>query len=293
MTPDDDTTTAVDDVQADAEAESEADFGSGFSGKSAADKTAVKERPAPAETQQTEVRPEPEKFVQISEKDWAEVQAAARRTASYDGQFSKLFGTTGSIQSNIQKMLNEQRASGQPAPAAARKFEISKTAFAKMERDFPELAQQTREALQEVFSGFPVGAADVDPAKLESMLEAYTAKREIAFLEADHPDWRDIVGAVDVTTTQPDPNNPFRRWLATKDASYQRRINGSQSADVIGSAITTFRKETAAPAKPGATPRDDARAERIRGAVQQRGDGGGAARATTEDDEFLSGFASR
>lgn len=271
----------------DAEQE-QADFGAGFSGVEV--KTDKPAKPEPAETPRVEAPPE--KFVQISEKDWAEVRAAAAKTASYDQQLSKAFGTIG----NMQKMLNEQRAkeAPQPAPTAARKVEIPKDTFAAMERDFPELAQQTRAALEAALSGIPVnGANDAqDPAKLENLLQQYTAKREVEALEDAYPDWRTIVGAVDAAKETPDPDNAFRKWLAGKDEAYQTKVNGSESAAVIGRAIKTFQRETAAP-KPTVPQRDTARADRLRAAVQPRGDNAGAPPSKTADDEFHAGFIGR
>jgi hypothetical protein len=281
---------------------SEADFGAGFAGtegkpdKAAAkpDKATTKpDAPQPAATPRAEEpKPEP-KYVQVTEADWAEVRAAAAKTASYDQQLSKAFGTIG----NMQKMLNEQRAAATPAATAAvaKKFEVPKEAFAAMERDFPELAAQTRAALEAALSGLPgPGGNDAhDPAKLESLLAQYHSKRELEVLEDQFPTWRTIVGAVDVTREQPDPNNAFRKWLGGKDEAYQQRVNGSESAQVIGRAIRLFQRETAVPAKANGAPRNDARAERIRAAVQPRGDNAGAAAGKSENDEFLEGFNSR
>jgi hypothetical protein len=278
---------------------SEADFGAGFAGtegkpdKAAAkpDKATTKpDAPQPAETPRAEETPE---YVQVTAKEWNEIKAAAARTASYDQQFSKLFGTTG----NLAKQINEQRAATTPAAAAAvaKKFEVPKEAFAAMERDFPELAAQTRAALEAALSGLPgPGGNDAhDPAKLESLLAQYHSKRELEVLEDQFPTWRTIVGAVDVTREQPDPNNAFRKWLGGKPADYQARVNGSESAQVIGRAIRLFQRETAAPAKTNGAPRNDARADRIRAAVQPRGDNAGAAAGKSENDEFLEGFNSR
>lgn len=290
-TPD---TTAVDDAQ------EQADFGSGFSGvegktvekPAKLDKPAAPDKPSPAATPRVEEKPAPE-YIQITRSDWAEVRAAAAKTASYDQQLSKAFGTIG----NLQKLVNGfQTQAAPPAPPAQRKVEISRAAFAEMEKDFPELAQQTRAALEAALSGLPGNAAaDVDATKIESMLASYTSRREIEALEDAYPTWRQIVGAVNVTSgEQPDPNNEFRKWLGTKDAAYQNRINGSESAAVIGRAIRTFQNETkAAPAKVNGTPRDTARADRIRSAVQPRGDAGGAQAGNTENDEFEAGFRSR
>lgn len=273
-------TTTVDDAQELAE------FGAGFEGKAAPTPPAKTDTPDPAVTPRAKEEPKPE-YIQITAKDWADVRAAAAKTASYDSQLSKAFGTIG----NLQKLVNGFQA--QATPPAGRKIEISKAAFAEMEKDFPELAQQTRAALEAALSGLPGTGAEVDATKIEGMLASYTSRREIEALEDAHPDWRQIVGAVDVTKEQPDPANPFRKWLSGKDAAYQARVNGSESAAVIGRAIRLFQNETKTPPKPATTPRSDARAERIRAAVQPRGDNAGAAPGKTADDEFEAGYNSR
>jgi hypothetical protein len=292
--PDDTTDTAA--VESDAIAESE--FGSGFAGA----ESKIPDKPGksdtkppangkvePAATPRAEAEPPPE-YVQISAKDWADVRAAAAKTASYDQQLSKAFGTIG----NLQKLVNGFQTQVQDKPPAPRKVEISPAAFAEMARDFPELAQQTRAALEAALSGYaPNGADTVDATKIEGMLATYTARREVENLEDAYPDWRKIVGAVDVSREQPDANNPFRKWLGTKDTAYQTRINGSESAAVIGRAIRLFQRETAATAqpKPNGTPaRDTARGDRIRAAIQPRGDNAGAAAGKSENEDFEEGF---
>ncbi len=277
------------DTAAVGDATAEASFGSGFAG--AENKTDTKppangkDEPA-RDAAQADAEPPPE-VVQITAKEWAEVRAAAAKTASYDQQLSKAFGTIG----NLQKLVNGFQQKAQSEPPPVRKVEISKAAFAEMEKDFPELAQQTRAALEAALSGLPsTNGAEVDGAKIEAMWASYTARREIEALEDAYPDWRTIVGAVDVTKDQPDPENPFRKWLGTKDAAYQDRINGSESAAVIGRAIRLFQRETAVPAaKPVA--RDTTRADRIRAAVQPRGDNAGAAPQNTAEEAFAAGFS--
>lgn len=303
--PDDVRTARPADDAAVADAQENAEFGAGFDsveGKPAdklaekpADKpTGKPDRPDPAATPRAEATPAPE-YVQITAKDWAEIKAAAAKTASYDQQLSRAFGTIG----NLQKLVNEQRAAGQHAAAAAtaRKIEIPKDAFERMSRDFPELAEQTREAMERALSAVPGpggSAAEPDRATIETMMATYGAKRELEVLEDQFPDWRDLVGAVDVSSgMQPDPDNPFRKWLSGKDIAYQQRVNSSESAAVIGRAIRTWQKETAAAPKVNGTPRDAARADRIRAAVQPRGDNAGADAGKTDQDEFEAGFNSR
>lgn len=259
------------------EAQEAADFGAGFEGKTA-EKVQAKEKPAPATTAREEADDKPE-FIQVTAKDWAEVQAAARRTASYDQQFSKLFGTTG----NIQKLLNEQKA------AAPRDLEVKMpdNAFTKMAKDFPELAELSREEFQAALVGLKAaGNAKPDAETIKNTL----VELEIEDLEDAYPEWRAIVGAINVETEQPDPNNPFRKWLATKDKSYQDRINGTIRAPVIQRAIRLFQNETRAAAKPTTPLRDTARADRIAAAVKPRGDNAIAASGKSDDEEFEAGF---
>lgn len=283
MTPDDENASAVAEDEA-----ADADFASAFAGE---EKRKAEPEPAatPRAKEKVEAEPAPE-YVQITAKDWAEVRAAAAKTASYDQQLSKAFGTIG----NLQKLISGLQAD----TPKGRKVEIPADAFADMERDFPELAKMNRSALERVLAGITgTGASDADPAKLEQAYAQFHAKRELHTLEQIWPDWRQIVGAVDATREQPDPNNPFRKWLGGKDAAYQERINSSESAAVIDRAIRDFRRETRnQAARPTATtprsdPKADARAERMKAAIQPRGDRAGPA-APSEDDEFTAGFNS-
>jgi hypothetical protein len=63
---------------------------------------------------------------------------------------------------------------------------------------------------------------DADAARVQACWRKARAKHELEALEDAYPDWREITGAVDVTQQQPDPDNAFRKWLATKDEAYQR-----------------------------------------------------------------------
>lgn len=271
-------------------AQEQADFGSGFTG-SPVEKPAEKPeaKPEPAATPPVAEKPE---YVQVTKKEWDEIKAAAMKTASYDQQFSRAFGTLGNLQKNFNELRNAPPpVVEKPPPTRA---EILKEAFAEMEKDFPELAQQNRAALERALSGVPgANGAELDVDKIRQMMVTHTTEREIEALEDAYPEWRTIVGAVDINKEQPDPDNPFRKWLVTKDATYQARVNGSESAAVISRAIRLFQNETKAPPKPVTKPRDEARAERIREAVQPRGDGAGASPGKTEQDDFLAGFNSR
>jgi hypothetical protein len=273
------------------DAAAEAAFAGGFEAETPKrpEPRAAPGKDQPAETPR-EIKPngkaDPD-YVQITRSDWDNVRTAAAKTATYDQQLSKAFGTIG----NLQKVINGLR----DQTPQGRKIEVSREAFADLERDFPELANSTRAALERALSG--VNGNGADPAVIRRMLNEHTSEREVEVLEDAHPDWRDIVGAVDVSQQMPDPNNPFRKWLATKDAGYQRRINGTESAAVVMRAINLFQRETQTrtQTRQAQAARADARTDRIRQAVQPRGDGAAPAADATNDVEaaFESGFKNR
>ncbi len=276
MPPEDDTTLA------DA-AREEAELGAGFDAETVIKPVKVEktEPPAPEPATAPAARePKPE-YVRLTKAELAELKDAAAKSASHDRQYATAWGKIG----NLTTMVNELRAGGGP------KLDLSSAAFAKLKDQFPELAEMTREAVQNAIAGLAPKGAEIDDGKLESKFAEHASKREIANLEDAYPDWRAIVGAVDITKTQPDGANPFRKWLATKDATYQARINGTESAVVIERAINLFRQETKT-AAPQPNARDAARREQIAGAVQPRGDGGAPAPGNTAEAELEAGFNS-
>jgi hypothetical protein len=228
--------------------------------------------------------PESPKYAQIPEEQYAEMVAAAKKTASLEQQLSKVFGTLG----DLQKFVKDQKALG----PRRLKVEVPEDAFADMKRDFPELAEQSRAGLEAALRGIDIGT-DTAP-DIEKMVADHAIKIEMDSLEDAFPDWRSIVGAVDISREQPDTNNPFRQWLATKDEAYQARINGANSAAVIERAIRAFQSQASSSASPAvAKPTAQLRAARMKDAVQPKGDGGQQTPRDTTQDEFLAGFNSR
>lgn len=300
MTPPADDTTPADTAAAE-EAQAQADFDSGM--PEPEPKGAKDAKPEPAAKPDAEVKPEPKaavaapkpapvEYVRLTKDEHANLTAAAAKTASYDGQFAKAFGTIGSLQKSLTAL--------QTAAPRTGKIEIPKDAFADMERDFPELAALYRKGLEATLAGVPTGAA-IDPDLVKRLVTEHAAQArfeavaaEIKELEADHPDWAVVVGKVDTTKGEkPDPNNAFRKWLATKSPAYQRRLNSTESAAVISDAIDLYKTETKAAVPTPPSLKDQLRTARIRENVQPRGDGGHATPASTDDAAFEQGFASR
>lgn len=243
--------------------------------------------PEPKPKKPAEKPVEKPEYVQLTKAQFERLETAAKRTDDFEKQMSKAFGTIGDVQ-KIVRTLQTQTPRGNAV-------KIPEGAFAAMEKDFPELAQHTRAALEATLKGMEgTGGsnAQVDTTAFENKVEERVLRLAAEDLEDAYPDWQKIVGAVDTRKgDKPDPNNPFRKWLATKDKNYQDRINGTNSAGVITRAIRAFKSETkpapAAPVKPD--PRIQARANRIQGAVRPKGDGGQPP-VKNADDDFEAGF---
>jgi hypothetical protein len=287
--PDD---TAALETEAAEEARAQADFESGMPAEPEPTKPGAKSdnaaKPAP---KPAAAAPPPPEYVRLTRIQFDALNASAARTAGFEAQLSKAFGAIG----GVQKVLSDLRSGSN-----ARRFEIPKDAFAGMERDFPELAEHTRAALEATLRGATgfAGGADIDPEQMTRLITEHAAKArteaEIESLEDEYPTWRAIVGQVDISKQQPDKNNPFRKWLATKDSPYQLKLNSTNSAAVISRAIRTFQAETKATGAAAPSLRAQLQAARIKGAVQPRGDGGHVEPSlSSAQDQFEAGFASR
>lgn len=236
----------------------------------------------------TEPKPKPAapEYVQITKADLDELKAAASKTTAMETQLSKAFGSVGDLKETVRKL--------QAATPAGHAVEMPKLVLAKVRKDFPELAGLIEEDLAESLKGLRgTGTAtekSADPAAVQKLVTAAAIANEREVLEDAYPNWMDITGAAE-TPEKADPNHPFRKWLATRDAAYQQKVNSTNSSAVIVRAIEKFKAATAAPARvqPKPAPKVAARVDRIRSAIQPKGDGGQPAPLKTTDD-FSAGF---
>ena len=277
-------------TEAEDEAQAEADFAAGAAmtvPPPETDGKAIAAKPEKPAAVAEDVKPQP-KYVQVTEDQFALWNAAASKTAGYEAQLSKAFGTIG----NLQKTVNGLQA-GTPRGS---KIEFSKDAFAELKKEFPQLGRMIHadfESALQGSSGTGSARAEIDPDTIKTLVTNAAIEREKEALEDAYPDWQAIVGAPTASDQQPNVATPFRQWLATKDQAYQVKIGNSFSATVLGRAIRTFQSETSAPAKPTATPKMQARTDRIAGAVQPKGDGGQPSGSKTDEEEFAAGFNPR
>lgn len=101
----------------------------------------AKEDPKPEPAPAAPVAEGP-KYVQITEEQYARLNAVADETASLKQQMSEAFGTMG----NLQQVMNRL----QSATPAGASVDISVEDFAELAEDFPELAGHTRKGLEKI-----------------------------------------------------------------------------------------------------------------------------------------------
>ncbi len=233
-------------------------------------------------------KPAKPKYAQITVDELRDLRAAAEKTATYEGQFNKVFGTIG----NMQQLIN--RVQSQTPSGAA--VEITDEDFPEeLRQDYPGLTGNFRSALENIFKRInlrgtgeqPATAATIDPAKMQEAVQAAIVENQKQELEELHPGWQKIVGA------HTDTDNAYRKWLATQPADYQKRIHDTYSASVTARSIEKFKADTAPPVAQMPTSRPVLR-NRFRGAVQPRGTGAAPPPTHTRpEDEIASGFARR
>jgi len=238
---------------------------------------------------ETPAKSEPE-FVQLSKTDYAKLMAAADKVVSIEGTQSKINGSVGNLHQLVKKL--------QEATPKGLTIDLPEDVVSELQKDFPELAGPFRSALVKALSGVKgtgEKGAEIDQSAVQKLVKDTVLQTHIEALEDDYPNWREIVGAPD-EKGHIDPNNPYRKWLATQPEDYQAKINNAVSAAVVRKSIDKFNEfvaaqKKAAPAlqkKP--TPQTEGRRLRIETSIQPRGDGGPPAPRKTVQDSFEQGF---
>lgn len=251
--------------------------------------------PPPADaTVGTDPPPPVVEYVQLTKEQLARLEAAADKNGEFEKRFSTIFGTLGGVQELVKKLQSET-----PTGAA---IAIPDDAFLEMEEDYPQLAKHFRSTLEKTLKSVRgTGAATAsDPEELNKLVNSRVAEgvkaAQVELLEDSYPDWREIVGAVDRKKgEEPDPNNAFRKWLATQPADYATKVTSSHNATILSNAIAKFKADTKpapkAPQPP--SPKIEQRKKRFEAAVTPKGDGNPPPATKTGDDDFDEGFNAR
>lgn len=228
-------------------------------------------------------------YVQVTRQDFDKLMAAAAKVETVGSQFDKVFGTIGNLQQQQSRLL-ERLQSETPRGATV---QIDDEDFAELKENFPELAGQTKAAIERIFkkanltgTGTPAPAM-IDDEKVREAWKTQRIKEELEELSDLHPDWQTIVGRPD------DQSNEFRQWLAKQPEDYQQRILNTTSARMTARAIDRFLDSKQQPAAPTTGTPTASRRARLQEAVQPTGAGTRPSpQRTTPEDEFRSGFLS-
>lgn len=264
---------------AEVEAKAEAAFGAGFDDTPPAPAAKVVETPVaePAKPAAVAPAPVPEKpqYVRLTKQEWDNAKASVLKVSSLESQLAKLTGSIPKAEQIVQQAI----AAIQAQTPAGQAVEVTDDDVAEIVADFPDLGGSVKKALQKVagkLRGTGAAQSPTQPVDIGAEVEKVLTGREKQALEENHPTWRDIVGAVNVSAGDQIPEtNPFRQWLATQSADYQKKINDTNSPAVVQNAIERFLAAKPAQAPPSPKPPDRGAARRavIEDAITPRADG--------------------
>lgn len=272
------------------QATAEADFESGFD-----DPGTIKDATETPQTETIEVNEEPAnevpeepapRFKQITEDEFAALQARAALVddikAAQEKQFGTAFGKIGGIERTLGQ-LSEQLKGGSGV-------QINDEDLAELKQEYPELAASLVKGLNGALSKVK-GGGQVDPATLDQLVqerltpalqaaqEKWERRQEEKSLSRSHADWLQVVNS-----------DAFKSW---KDQQPNRdEINNSEDSHFVSEVISNFKK-TLVPPKPKAPQVDpkELRRKQLEASIAPKGSGGHAAGSDGEDD-FLNGFKS-
>ena len=150
---------------------------------------------------------------------------------------ASLSDTAGALmQQELQRKQLEQQHQQQMQEIQAQhdlqmqQFQEQQRLFLEQQQRLEADRQRAEQERQKQGTAAAAKSKAIDPAQMAHLVKTY-------------PDWPAIVGAMDIRKQQPDPNNPFRKWL-TKDAAYQAKVNGTNNPREVEKAIALFRADS-------------------------------------------------
>ena len=229
------------------------------------------------------------KYAQITEDELNDLKARAAKIDEIKATQEKSFGTAFGKIGGIERVLQQLQA----MPTLG---ELSQDDFVELKEQFPELAEMQVKGLNRALAKLKATApaAGIDPLRVEELVQerigtamqkAEVDKRaeQVTALDADHPDWRELVAKPE-----------FEVWKATQPTRFQKTFSKTWDADFLSDAFADFKASLNKP-KPAAAPApvvpQSTRKDRLAAAVNPRGTGGHAP-GPSEDDDFNAGFNS-
>lgn len=285
-----------------ANAESDADFESGF--KETGDELTQpeKENKPAAETKPVVevpavVPPVESKRATLSEQQVAHLLSSAKSVeelkAAMESRFGSAFGKMGGLERTIKEL--------QAGTAAGEAVELTDADLAELTKEFPDVAVHVSTGLKRILSRIKgtKSAPAFDPETVKPIATEVMIQRqrenELEELSENHPNWNEVIGPVGTKT-------PYREWLGQQPGAYQTLVGNSWRASTVGRSIERFeahqaqetrKAEAAEKAKNKKTPSQTAtRAEILAEAVNQRGTPGFES-GKSADDEFNEGFTGK
>lgn len=260
----------------------DAAFAAGFDGTDLPTET-------PAQTENTDTPAQPEesapKLKQITEDEFAQLQAAASQVESLKATVEKQFGTAFGKMGGIERVLSQI----QSATPAGQVPQASEADFAELNADYGDVTAPMIAGLNRVLSKMRGTAANddalnerIEKARQEAIEEAQR-QREADCVEAvseEHEDWQQVLA---------DPK--WKEYLQTLPEERQQRVKSSWNPVVISRAISGF-KEYTKPA-PKADPKPEQKSSRqavLEASVNPRGTP--VSKGSSAIDEFMAGFNS-
>lgn len=214
-----------------------------------------------------EPEPEPKLFAGLTEDQIREAVSKAAEVDKLREQTQRLFGTIGNFKQSLDQLRNQPRASAQ--------VQISKDKFARLSKEFPEMAELIAQDLSEALGS--VSGPSVDPQEIRSELEKVKTElkqeSEAKLLTVMHKDWRDVVKSQD-----------FAQWTQTLPEEDRNELGNSWDATFIGDKLTEFKAW-----KDKTVASQQVKQKRLEAAITPKG-GAAMSSTQTEMDAFMSGF---
>jgi hypothetical protein len=241
--------------------------------------TEVAEVPAVDEARSQEVAREPTELDNLRAQV-AGLGEAVRRS------FEQVHGKFGEHNRLIQEFIRGKNAPAGAAGAPARK--VGADAFKKLAGDYPEIAAQMVEGLEQVLASQPAGG--IGEAELDQRVNARVEERVRTALSAAQTVSDQKLARVHLSVLHPDwqattKTREFESWFRSRPPAEQKRLFESWDAPAVSAAISEFKS-----ARRNMAAASHNRNRRLAAAVTPIGTGSAGPSAVSDDDALQYGF---